>query len=483
MPYIHFTEDQKRQANSVDLAEFLRREGEKLIRSGPEYRLSSDHSVTVRGSQWYDHEAREGGGPVSFLQTFRGMSYPEAMECLLGGQMGVPYLSASKQKEVQPKPFALPPKNHTMRRLYAYLLQKRFIDREVLDAFTERGLIYESCEQSRDGIKEYHNAVFVGTDEHGAARHAHKRSISDLGKTFRMNVEGSDPRCSFHWFGHSGRLYVFEAPIDLLAFLTLNPEAWREHSYVALCGTAEHAMLWMLEKDPRLQTVVLCLDHDAAGIEASGRLTELLQKHGYTDIVTLRPAYKDWDEDLKAQHGLEAQPAEEHPQLVVAGEVCQRIGAMCGETKPDRAAERIPELFRGYRACLEGHELEVAMDCAEEMAALSLAATLRECRQMGTALTAQQGAQYLQSRIFPHQNRIGLKSRTAELSALVQDITQRSGAPGIRSQAEKRELASTWLELALACAKVAVKYEADEWRQAQKEEQLQQENTGPVLQM
>lgn len=367
-----------------------------------------------------------------------------------------------------------------MHRLYAYLLQKRLIARDVLDAFTKRGMIYESCEKSKDGTKEYHNAVFVGTDEHGVARHAHKRSLCANGNRFRGNVEGSDPRCSFHWFGHSGRLYVFEAPIDLLAFLTLNPEAWREHSYVALCGTAEHAMLWMLEKDPRLQKVVLCLDHDAAGIEASGRLAEILREHGCTDIITLRSAYKDWDEDLKARHDLEAQPAEEHPQLVVAGEVCQRIGAMCGETKPDRAAERIPELFRGYRACLEGHELEVAMDCAEEMAALSLAATLRECRQMGTALTAQQGAQYLQSRILPHQNRSGLKSRTAELSALVQDITQRSGTPGIRSQTDKRELASAWLELALACAKVTVKYEADQWKQEQK---LQQENTGPVLQM
>ena len=71
-------------------------------------------------------------------------------------------------------------------------------------------------------------------------------------------------------------------------------------------------------------------------------------------------------------------------------------------------------------------------------------------------------------------------SRTAELSALVQDITQRSGTPGIRSQTDKRELASAWLELALACAKVTVKYEADQWKQEQK---LQQENTGPVLQM
>ena len=483
MPYIHFTEEQKRRANDVDLSEFLRRQGEKLIRSGSEYRMTSDHSITIRGNEWYDHETGEGGGPISFLQTYRNMAYAEAVTCLLGGNAGAPYPSAPVREADPPKPFALPPRNHTMHRLYAYLLQKRLIARDVLDAFTKRGMIYESCEKSKDGTKEYHNAVFVGVDEYGAPRHAHKRGLCANGDRFCGNVDGGDPRCSFHWFGHSGRLYVFEAPIDLLAFLTLNPEAWQEHSYVALCGTAEHAMLWMLDEDPRLRKVVLCLDHDAAGIEAAGRLADILQDHGYTDIITLRSAYKDWDEDLKARHGLEAQPAEEHPQLVVAGEVCQRIGAMCGETKPDRAVERIPELFRGYRACLEGHELEVAMDCAEEMAALSLAVTLRECRQMGTALTIQQGAQYLQSRILPHQNRSGLKSRTAELSALIQDITQRSGTPGDRSQEEKQALAGAWLELALACAKVAVKYEADEWRQAQKEELLQQENMGPVLQM
>lgn len=40
--YIHFTEDQKLRASEVDLAEFLRHQGEKLIRSGPEYRLASD---------------------------------------------------------------------------------------------------------------------------------------------------------------------------------------------------------------------------------------------------------------------------------------------------------------------------------------------------------------------------------------------------------------------------------------------------------
>lgn len=54
MPYIHFTEDQKLRANSVDLVEFLRRQGEKLISSGQDKRLTSDHSITVHGNEWYE---------------------------------------------------------------------------------------------------------------------------------------------------------------------------------------------------------------------------------------------------------------------------------------------------------------------------------------------------------------------------------------------------------------------------------------------
>ena len=79
MPYIHFTEEQKLRASEVDLVEFLRHQGEKLIRSGPEYRLASDHSVTVRGNEWYDHAIEKGGGPISFVQQFYNLSYPEAV--------------------------------------------------------------------------------------------------------------------------------------------------------------------------------------------------------------------------------------------------------------------------------------------------------------------------------------------------------------------------------------------------------------------
>ena len=40
-------------------------------------------------------------------------------------------------------------------------------------------------------------------------------------------------------------------------------------------------MLWMLKQSPALQEIILCLDHDAAGIEATGRLTDILREQGY----------------------------------------------------------------------------------------------------------------------------------------------------------------------------------------------------------
>ena len=56
--YIHFTDEQKERANSVDLEEFLRQRGEKLLRAGRESRLARIHHITVRGNEWYDHIAR-----------------------------------------------------------------------------------------------------------------------------------------------------------------------------------------------------------------------------------------------------------------------------------------------------------------------------------------------------------------------------------------------------------------------------------------
>lgn len=467
--YIHFTDDQKLRANSVDLAEFLRRQGEKLIPSGRDKRLDSDHSITVRGNQWYDHATGEGGLAIDFVQRFYDLSFPEAVTRLLGGERGEVYAPAREKPEAAQKPFVLPPAHSDMRKVYAYLLQKRLIDREVLSAFVHDKFIYESCELSKDGTKEYHNAVFVGFDEHGVPRHAHKRGLYTEGKSYRGNVEGCDPAYSFHYAGASDRLYVFEASIDLLSFISLYPMDWRENSYVALCGTSEHAMLKMLELHPNLKSIALCLDHDEAGIEATGRLSDILRDKGYVTAAVLRPQNKDWNEDLKAKHGLTFQPAEEHPQLTACADICKRLTVLSGEVKPEHPERQLSGLLTQYRSHLHWGRFEKAADCMEQMAALSLSFAVREYRQMGDITSTDHMCAVLQSRFKPYQNRGKLVNRTDELAMKLQSVLARGSAEGIRSREQKEALAEAYLDVAIDYAKVLVRLEVEAQKQEQKQ--------------
>ena len=84
----------------------------------------------------------------------------------------------------------------------------------------------------------------------------------------------------------------------MLSFITLHPEDWQKHSYVALCGVSDNALLWMLDQAPVLRRVTLCLDNDKAGIEASHRISETLREKGYSQIEILLPSQKDWNAEL-----------------------------------------------------------------------------------------------------------------------------------------------------------------------------------------
>lgn len=112
------------------------------------------------------------------------------------------------------------------------------------------------------------------------------------------------------------------------------------------------------------------------------------------------------------------------------------------------------------------------MDYIELASALALSAYSQELRQAGELRSAEELVGELQCRILPHRNRGNLKSRHAELASQLHGIIEKASAPGIRSKAEKQNLANSWLELAVSFAKVSVKYEADLVKQQQKQEQM-----------
>ena len=313
-----YTQEQIDRANRADIADFLRTQGETLERAGNEYRWKRHDSLTVRENKWYRHSQSKGGGPIDFVMEFYGRSFTEAVQ-LLTGELG-----EGKPEQTAPPPlsdFRLPPRSPDPGQVKRYLTEARRIDEDVTGFFLSTGDIYEEA--------AHHNAVFVGRDESGIPRYAHQRGTAG---SFRLDVKGSDKAFNFCYRGEGEKLFVFEAPVDLLSFLCLFKKDWQKHSYLSLGGVGEKALVRFLSDRPSVKTIYLCLDSDEAGNEACSRIAKLTPE-GLT-VHRLVPLFKDWNEVLQrraeiadgkylseAIYGLREPPQEETVEIIRMSEV------------------------------------------------------------------------------------------------------------------------------------------------------------------
>ena len=316
---MYYTQEQIDRANQADLVSFLQSQGEQLTRAGNEYRWKRHDSLTVRGNKWYRHSQSKGGAPIDFVMEFFGKSFTEAVELLAGEKGATP--PPDRPSPASFSDFRLPPRSTDNRTARNYLTAARRIDEDVTGFFFASGDIYEDA--------THHNAVFVGRDESGIPRYAHQRGTAG---SFRLDVKGSDKAFNFCYRGEGEKLFVFEAPVDLLSFLCLFKKDWQKHSYLSLGGVGEKALVRFLSDRPSVKTIYLCLDSDEAGNEACSRIAKLTPE-GLT-VHRLVPLFKDWNEVLQrraeiadgkylseAIYGLREPPQEETVEIIRMSEV------------------------------------------------------------------------------------------------------------------------------------------------------------------
>jgi len=279
---MQYTQAQIDRANAVNLEDFLRSQGETLIKSGREYRWKEHDSLTIRGNKWFRHSQSKGGYPVNFVMEFYGKSFPEAIQ-MLTGENGEGQTEATT---APPTEFHLPLHSKTADRAIQYLTESRGLNKTLVEAFLFSGDIYEDAKR--------HNVVFVGRDQNGIPRYAHVRGTDE---PFRQDITGSDKSYPFRYEGNGSQLFVFEAPIDLLSFICLYPRDWQTRSYLALGGVSGKALDHFLSERKDICQVFLCLDSDTAGSEASLRLAQNIPDG--ISVVRLVPARKDWNDVLR----------------------------------------------------------------------------------------------------------------------------------------------------------------------------------------
>ena len=290
-----FTDTEMQIAKETDLPELLTHLGYQVRRIGRYHTTAEMDSLRIKDRRkWFRYSQNTGGDAITFLQQFCGKSFPEAVEYLLafhGRARDSPTKAAPfvKRDEVQ-KPFTLPPRNTDDRRAFAYL-RKRGIAPQVIRQFLNSGLLYE------DAV--HHNCVFVGRDESGQAKYAGLRGTYDLnGPGFKGDAPGSDKNTGFS-LPHDPRsdlVLVFEAPIDLMSYLTLHRDMVNA---VALCGLYDGALQTYLQAHPEIRRIALCLDADEPGQKAARQLQEKYQLQGYAVTVEKPRCGKDWNEHLQ----------------------------------------------------------------------------------------------------------------------------------------------------------------------------------------
>jgi len=290
-----FTEEELDTARNTDLPDLLTSLGYHVKKIGSYYTTKEMDSIRIRDRRtWFRYSELRGGDAITFLRRFQHMGYSEAVEFLLNYHGGARVTRAPPPPPAPKEavPFELPPRSPDNRRVFAYLRKTRCVAPQVIQGFIDAGLLYEEA--------GHHNCVFVGKNGEGKPVFAAQRGTYDKnGVAFRGGVPGSDKEIGFRLRcdKSSPRVFVFEAPIDLMSYCTLHPGV--TGNAVALCGLYEGPLDTYLREHPHLRRIDLCLDADGPGREAAERLKEKYNALGYTVTVHTPPRGKDWNAYLQ----------------------------------------------------------------------------------------------------------------------------------------------------------------------------------------
>lgn len=293
-----YNKDQIEKARNVNLLDYLQQSGYRLMKSGrDEYRLEVHDSLVISNNKWHWFSQDIGGNTLDFLIKYEGKSLTEAVGALIGisgreyTRENIKAYIPEKKKTVNE--LQLPEKNKDYRRVFAYLIKTRCLDKNIVVNIVKEKLIYES--------KDTHNVIFLGKDKEGNIKHAAMRgTLSD--KSYKGDCTGSDKRYCFNLSGRSDTLFVFESAIDSLSHATITKMKkgdYREDHRISSGGVSSIALFQYLEDNPGIKNVVLCLDNDAAGEKAKIRIAKELLEKGYEVSEDFPPSGKDWNEFLK----------------------------------------------------------------------------------------------------------------------------------------------------------------------------------------
>lgn len=292
MNYKRFTDEEIELANNINIVDYLNTINLQTKRTGKTLKIEGYGGLYIDPveNKWNCFSQGKGGGPIQLVMFLENKTWVEAMKSILNKSYTKeikPITRKSQNTEI--KDFTLPNKNNTYSHMIAYLIKTRKINKDVVYKLIQNKMIYEDKKR---------NCVFVGYDEENIPRYAGLRGTNTK-VTFKGEVEGSNKAYSFNIKGNTNKLYVFESPIEIMSYLSLNNERIfnvENHHMLSLGCLAPVALEKYLKDNPNIEEITLCLNNDKWGIKATNEI-----KEKYKDRYNIKieyPRLKDFNDDL-----------------------------------------------------------------------------------------------------------------------------------------------------------------------------------------
>lgn len=302
----HFTDEEVKRANSVNLIELAQQYGYRLENGGRKafhVQKSGGLYIFKQSNRFYHWANDEKGGPIDFVMKQENITYPEAAAKLIGESFTTHIMdTADKCVKQDKEQIILPEKAHNFKKVYWYLITIRGIDPEIVSALMNEKKVYQEA--------KYGNCVFIGYDETNIPKFCSMRGTYG-DKAFKIDAVNSDKGYPFVIEGKSNLLFVCESPIDAMShasFAKLYGNDWRQDHRISLGCTWDGALERYLQWHPEIKKIVFSLDNDYLakdkdgcyrnwGQLAANKWCDKYSEKGYEVAIHL-PHLKDFNQDL-----------------------------------------------------------------------------------------------------------------------------------------------------------------------------------------
>lgn len=322
-----------KKINNMLIMDYIKKVGievKQVSASNPDY-FKIPHNggtyITPSKNVWNCFAMKTGSKSViQFVQFIDNVSWKEAVDKIVDlynlqenkkDQKMSFNIEKEKISEITPKKanvlkekkeFILPEKAENNKRVFAYLHKSRGIDNDIIQRAYNEKKIYQDAQKG--------NVIFKVSDNDGNIRGAawNTTLTSEEHKGKKGFVEGSKRDYPFELRGTNNELYIFESPIDMMSYMTIQQNAnyinIEDSTFIATWGiNSEEMIIKYLEKNPHITDITIGYDNDKIddtsefhwnyGQRAAALLKRELENLDEKYIVQIdTPKQKDFNDDL-----------------------------------------------------------------------------------------------------------------------------------------------------------------------------------------